>query len=100
VDEAMIGWLMKPTLEDPPSLEAILNRPSWHRQAACRDVGVGTFMAAVGSQYEYFPRQLCAGCQVRPECLQTALADDSLQGFWGGTTPAERRQMRQGSAVA
>ena len=24
----MIRWLMKPTLEDPPSLEAILNHPA------------------------------------------------------------------------
>ena len=74
--------------------------PCRHRLAACRGVGVRTFVAGVGSQYEDLPRQLCAGCPVRSECLQTALADDSLQGFWGGTTPAERKQMRRGSAVA
>ena len=83
MDEPLIRWLMTPGNEDPPSLEAILNRPAWHRLAACRGLGVKTFVAGVGSQYEDRTRQLCASCQVRPECLETALADDSLQGFSG-----------------
>jgi WhiB family transcriptional regulator, redox-sensing transcriptional regulator len=41
-------------------------------------------------------RALCEGCPVRQECLETALADDSLVGLWGGTTDAERREIRRG----
>jgi WhiB family redox-sensing transcriptional regulator len=100
VDEHMIRWLMTPGDEDPPSLEALLRRPEWHRRAACRGVGSGGFVVVQGGQYDDQARRLCGGCPVRQECLETALADPDLTGMWGGTTPVERRQMRRGRAVA
>jgi WhiB family transcriptional regulator, redox-sensing transcriptional regulator len=84
----------------PLTIEDYMARPAWHRQAACRGVGVSIFVAGMGGQYEELPRQLCARCPVRRDCLESALADGSLQGFWGGTTPSERKQMRWGRAVA
>ena len=39
-----------------------------------------------------------AGCPVRDECLDYALADPSLQGVWGGRTDAERRVLRHRAA--
>ena len=88
-----------------PDLEALLDelvrRPAWHQQAACRGIGADAFIIDRGAQYEDHARQLCAGCSVRHECLDTALANgDTTTGLWGGTTPTERRQMRRGSAVA
>lgn len=38
--------------------------------------------------------RLCAGCQVREECLAYALANGD-EGIWGGTTARERRAMRR-----
>jgi WhiB family redox-sensing transcriptional regulator len=101
MDEALTRWLMLPDAPDAPvTLEDFLQRPDWHRRAACRGEGVAAFTVDVGRQYDDGTRRLCAGCQVRRECLKTALADDSLQGMWAGTTPVERRQMRRGRAVA
>lgn len=40
-------------------------------------------------------RAVCLGCPVREECLEEALADPELVGMWGGTTGAERRNMRR-----
>ncbi len=49
-----------------------------------------------GPKADYGPtRQLCEGCAERQECLEFALADDSLIGLWGGTTDAERGEMRR-----
>jgi hypothetical protein len=37
-------------------------------------------------------RELCETCEVRPECLKAALADESLLALWGGTTEASGRR--------
>ena len=39
-------------------------------------------------------KAICATCPVREECLQWALPVPSLDGIWGGTTPLERRRLR------
>ncbi len=37
---------------------------------------------------------VCARCTVRQDCLAEGLAEGETQnGVWGGTTPAERRQL-------
>ncbi len=38
-------------------------------------------------------RAVCAGCPVQQACLQVALANGEDYGVWGGTTPAERREL-------
>jgi WhiB family redox-sensing transcriptional regulator len=40
-------------------------------------------------------REMCEACPVRGECLDFALADESITGLWGGTTDAERREIRR-----
>lgn len=40
-------------------------------------------------------RQLCAGCPIRRECLEYALANLDMSGIWGGTTDDERDEMRR-----
>ena len=83
-------------------LAELVNRPAWHRQAACRGVGVDLFVIDQGQQYEPRARQMCAGCPVRQECLDAALSfgDRGVTGLWGGTTPTERRQLRRGVEAA
>jgi WhiB family transcriptional regulator, redox-sensing transcriptional regulator len=96
-----IEMLMDPKAPDIDALLAeLVNRPAWHRNAACRGAGVGLFIIDHGSQYEERSRDLCAGCLVRQECLKVALADGNTTGMWGGTTPTQRRQIRRGRAVA
>jgi WhiB family redox-sensing transcriptional regulator len=38
-------------------------------------------------------KEICAGCPVRPECLEYALAAAEEFGVWGGLTEKERRKL-------
>lgn len=40
-------------------------------------------------------KQLCASCPYTQLCLDNALAMEDDEGIWGGTTPEERRCMRE-----
>ena len=43
--------------------------------------------------------EVCAGCPVRRECADYAVAaGPRLGGVWGGLTAAERARIRQGAA--
>jgi WhiB family redox-sensing transcriptional regulator len=87
---------MTPVAEDMPlTLENVLRRPAWHRQASCRGSGAAEFVRNPRAVYAPAHRQTCAGCPVRQECLEFALADESVTGLWGGTDDAERREMRR-----
>ena len=65
----------------------------WHLQAACRGRGPGDFVQ--GPKFDYGSiREICESCPVRGECLEFALADESITGLWGGTTDYYRRLIR------
>jgi WhiB family redox-sensing transcriptional regulator len=66
----------------------------WHHKAACRGHGPADFVRGPKSDYGVI-RELCETCPVRLECLEVALADESLTGLWGGTTDTERRMIRR-----
>jgi WhiB family redox-sensing transcriptional regulator len=95
VNKALVQWLRAPEAEGVRlTLEDFLGRPEWHQLASCRGMGHGAFVR--GEAADYGPtRELCAGCPVRQECLEAALADSDLVGLWGGTTDRERREMRR-----
>jgi WhiB family transcriptional regulator, redox-sensing transcriptional regulator len=40
-------------------------------------------------------QRICAGCQVRQECLDFAIRSGETHGVWGGTTPEERIRFRR-----
>jgi WhiB family redox-sensing transcriptional regulator len=85
-------------------LSALLDRPSWMDIAACRGSGVDFVPKAPRGTNGPTPAQeaalaVCRGCLVVEECLAYAL-EGGEAGVWGGTTEAERRQLRQGAAGA
>lgn len=69
----------------------------WQDFAACAETDPDAFFPGDGESPRPAKR-VCAGCFVRQECLGYALANPSLLGVWGGTTYAERRELRRGSA--
>lgn len=77
-------------------LELLAARPDWHADAACVDAGLDVFFPGRGESPAP-ARQMCAGCPVRDECLEYALAvpGDDPVGIWGGTSARERRPMRR-----
>lgn len=54
----------------------------------------------------FFPDQVptkaskatCLGCEVRPECLEYALAHDERFGVWGGLDITERQKLTKGAS--
>ena len=95
-----LEWLMLDVDDvELPSLEEFLARPAWHSLAACADEPRSTFFLARGEDASR-AKAICAGCEVRSECLDYALGfpERDLVGIWGGATGQERRRLRAARA--
>jgi len=70
-------------------------RLDWWELAACLEADPELFfpVAAHGPGRDEIARakEVCAGCRVRRQCLQFALATRQMHGVWGGTTEDERQ---------
>jgi WhiB family redox-sensing transcriptional regulator len=44
-------------------------------------------------------KRICAGCQVREQCLDFALRNGERDGIWGGATPEDRIRVRRSEAA-
>jgi WhiB family transcriptional regulator, redox-sensing transcriptional regulator len=76
--------------------------PGWQHRAACAAPGIDPelFFPAAGERDKTTQaKQICSGCAVKAECLADALARprDQDYGIRGGTTPNERRHLREPS---
>ncbi|MGP3917711.1 WhiB family transcriptional regulator [Nonomuraea sp. 10N515B] len=72
---------------------------SWMSWGLCAEVDPEVFFPERGES----PRRakvICAGCPVRQECLDYALAEEIQFGVWGGLTLLERRRFRRVHAAA
>ncbi len=69
-----IEWLM--SSEEAPDfavvLAELLNRPEWHKRAACRGAGPDLFFPERGRR-DPKARAFCESCQVRSQCLDSVL---------------------------
>ncbi len=77
--------------------DLVHNRPAWHADAACREHPDVDFFPQRGESTRP-AKDVCAGCLVRSECLESALREE--HGVWGGSSAKERRRMRRQSALA
>lgn len=71
----------------------LLERPEWHRRAACRGTDTGMFFAERGTHTQD-ARDTCRVCPVQTECLTHAQAVPELHGVWGGQTVRQRKKGR------
>jgi WhiB family redox-sensing transcriptional regulator len=69
----------------------------WVDGALCAQTDPESFFPAKGSNAAA-AKSTCKACPVRAECLEAAMADPTLDGVWGGTTPMERRALRMAAA--
>ncbi|GAA1796425.1 WhiB family transcriptional regulator [Actinomadura chokoriensis] len=68
---------------------------AWHASAACRGADPDAFFVRPSDRAGVAAaKRICAGCPVREECLRYAVADEALEGIWGGTTDRERTAAR------
>ena len=65
-------------------------RPGWHDLARCAETDPEMFFPEKGESTRPAKR-VCAGCEVRAECLQDALDRGERFGVWGGLSERERR---------
>jgi WhiB family transcriptional regulator, redox-sensing transcriptional regulator len=80
-------------------MTATWSAADWRSGAACLGADSDLFfpISATGPGERQIARakRICAGCAVRRECLDFALAHDQVYGIWGGTTPDDRRRERR-----
>lgn len=75
--------------------EQILGQiPDWTRVALCSQTDPELFFPLKGDTRR--ARAICGRCDVKPECLEWALAHDERYGVWGGTTERQRKRMKHG----
>lgn len=66
---------------------------TWRDQGACRGVDPNVFFPERGDSC-VAAKKVCAGCPVRGECLDFALAHGEKFGIWGGKSERERSRLR------
>jgi WhiB family transcriptional regulator, redox-sensing transcriptional regulator len=80
-------------------MTALDNRAQRWSRAACSTADPELFfpISSSGPALRHVARAkaICAGCEIRRECLNYALEAGPVQGVWGGMTEAERQLLRQ-----
>jgi WhiB family redox-sensing transcriptional regulator len=80
-----------------PEIDADAKR--WQENANCMGVDPDLFFPERGASTRE-AKAVCAGCEVRVECLEYALANGEKFGIWGGLSERERRRLRRQRALA
>lgn len=71
----------------------------WRDSAACAGVDTALFFPDGGQHSGAHGKAICARCPVKADCLDYAMSQpgEHVWGIWGGTTAADRREMRRAS---
>jgi WhiB family transcriptional regulator, redox-sensing transcriptional regulator len=64
----------------------------WQERAACRGADVELFFS-VDEEEQKQALELCTRCDVRAECLESAVANREMYGIWGGMLESDRRSL-------
>lgn len=75
-------------------LEDMAATTSWMDWGSCTEVDPELFFIEKG-QSPRPAKAICAGCPVREECLEYAIAEEIQWGIWGGLTLLERRRAKR-----
>ena len=75
-------------------LEPDTDEGGWQERALCAQ----TDPEAVGPEKGGSTREakkVCQTCEVRQDCLESALGNDERFGIWGGLSERERRKLKK-----
>ncbi|GGM66472.1 hypothetical protein GCM10012275_41250 [Longimycelium tulufanense] len=75
-------------------LFGVAEEQDWQERALCAQTDPEAFFPEKGGSTREAKR-ICAGCEVRAECLEYALAHDERFGIWGGLSERERRKLKR-----
>ncbi|MGH3693191.1 MAG: WhiB family transcriptional regulator [Pseudonocardiaceae bacterium] len=97
MDETDISWPADEGGEHQNTRNLLdgLDQPDWQERALCAQTDPEAFFPEKGGSTREAKR-ICAGCEVRAECLEYALAFDERFGIWGGLSERERRKLKRG----
>jgi WhiB family redox-sensing transcriptional regulator len=71
-----------------------MNGRAWQDFAACLQADPEIFFPEKGDSNKD-AKKVCASCRVAEQCLEHALEHNETIGIWAGTTPENRRKMKQ-----
>jgi len=89
-------WVEMLAGTDLPDVDDLLQRPSWHRDAACRSMGPDLFFPDMGESPAR-AKAVCERCTVAEACGAAGRELGGGYGVWGGTSASDRR--RRGAAA-
>jgi WhiB family redox-sensing transcriptional regulator len=98
MDEMDISWPAARGVEHQINWNLLtgLDQPDWQERALCAQTDPEAFFPEKGGSTREAKR-ICAGCDVRAECLEYALTFDERFGIWGGLSERERRRLKRGA---
>ncbi|HZE01570.1 MAG TPA: WhiB family transcriptional regulator [Pseudonocardiaceae bacterium] len=100
MDERDISWPAEGRIELQgdwaPFDEEGQQEQDWQERALCAQTDPEAFFPEKGGSTRE-AKLICAGCEVRAECLEYALAFDERFGIWGGLSERERRRLKRGA---
>ena len=66
----------------------------WQDRALCAQTDPEAFFPEKGGSTRE-AKKVCLTCEVRDECLESALMNDERFGIWGGLSERERRKLKK-----
>ncbi len=66
----------------------------WQERALCAQTDPEAFFPEKGGSTRE-AKKVCLTCDVRNECLESALMKDERFGIWGGLSERERRKLKK-----
>ena len=75
-------------------LEAETEEGSWQERALCAQTDPEAFFPEKGGSTRE-AKKVCLTCEVRQDCLESALSNDERFGIWGGLSERVRRKLKK-----
>ena len=66
----------------------------WRERALCAQTDPEAFFPEKGGSTRE-AKKVCLSCEVRAECLESAITNDERFGIWGGLSERERRVVKK-----
>ncbi|MCA1984051.1 WhiB family transcriptional regulator [Nocardioides nematodiphilus] len=75
-------------------LEPTTDDGGWQERALCAQTDPEAFFPEKGGSTRE-AKKVCQTCDVRDDCLESALMNDERFGIWGGLSERERRKLKK-----
>lgn len=72
--------------------DSLIEPEPWMQDALCAQTDPDVFFPEKGGTSAP-AKSICAGCDVRPECLHYAVRTQQRHGVWGGTSERDRAKL-------